>query len=76
VRLTVWPHYRRHWFIEERQVEVFDVHEFKLGVSTLLCDFVNPFGHGLAVATGPRASNDDGNPKHKILLADLTYRSP
>jgi hypothetical protein len=24
-----------------------------------LCDFVNPFGHGLALATGPRASNDD-----------------
>jgi hypothetical protein len=41
-----------------------------------LSDFVNPFTHGLAVATRPRASNDDGNPKHKFLLVDLTYRSP
>jgi len=43
-------------------------HEFQLGVGTLLRDFVNPFGHGLALATGPRASDDDGNSKHKIPL--------
>ena len=42
VRLTVLPHYRRHWFIEERQVEVFDVHEFELGVAALFRDF-GPF---------------------------------
>ena len=41
----------------------FNVHEFELGVGTLLCDFVNPFGHGLAVATGPCASDDDGDSK-------------
>src|SRR5258705_120042 len=58
----------RHRLVEERQVEVFDVHEFELGVGALLCDFVNPFGHGLAVATGPRASDDDSNSKHNFLL--------
>src|SRR6266567_2393965 len=73
VRFTILPHYWWHRLVEERQVEVFDVHELELGVSTLLCDFVNPFSHGLAVATGPRASNDDGNLKHKFLLGDLTY---
>jgi hypothetical protein len=31
-----------------------------------LCDFVNPFTHGLAVASRPRASDDDGNFKHKF----------
>ena len=55
------PHDGRHRLVEERQVEVFDVHEFKLGVPTLLREFVNPFGHGLAVAPGPCASDDDGD---------------
>jgi len=27
---------------------------------------VDPFGHGLAVAAGPRASDDDGNSKHRF----------
>src|SRR4029077_14858483 len=68
VRLTVLPHYRWHRFVEKRQVKIFDVHEFELGVAALLCDFVNPFSHGLAVATRPRASNDDSNLDHKFLL--------
>jgi hypothetical protein len=65
VRFTILPHYRRHRLVEKRQIEVFDVHEFKLGVATLLRDFVNSFGYGLALATGPRAADDDGNSKHK-----------
>jgi hypothetical protein len=48
-------------------VEVFKVHEFKLGVSTPLRDFVNPFSHGLALTAGPRASDDDGDSKHEFL---------
>src|SRR5438128_6144901 len=51
----------RHRLVEKRQVEVYDVHEFELGVGPLFRDFVDPFGDGLAVATGPRASEDDGN---------------
>src|SRR5260370_21498016 len=51
VRLTVLAHYGRHRLVEKRQVEVFHVNELALGVGTLLCDFVNPFGHGFAVAT-------------------------
>src|SRR6266849_6186774 len=58
VRLTVLPHDGRHRLVEERQ--------FELRVATLLRDFVNPFGHGLAVATGPRASEDDSNSKHSF----------
>ena len=61
VRFTVLSRHGRHRLVEERQVEVFDVHEFKLGVAPLLCDFVNPFGHGLAVATRSRASDDDAD---------------
>ena len=41
----------------------------RLGVAALLRDFFNPFGHDLAVATGPRASDDDGNPRDKLLRA-------
>ena len=76
VRLTILPHYWRHWLVQKRQVEILDVDEFEFSVAALLRDFVNPFSHGLAVATRPRASNDDANPKHKFLLGDLTYRSP
>src|SRR5436309_6625172 len=61
VRFTVLPHYGRYRLVEQRQVEVFNAHEFELGVGTLFRDFVDPFGDGLAVATGPRASNDDGD---------------
>jgi hypothetical protein len=61
VRFTVLPHDGRHRLVEKRQVEVFDVHEFKLGVGALLCDFVNPFCHGFAVATRSCASDDDGD---------------
>src|SRR5436190_16105299 len=68
VRLTVLPHDGRHRLVEERQVEVFDVHEFELGVGALFRDFVDPFGDGLAVAPRPRASHDDGNSKHSFLL--------
>ena len=61
------PHDGRHRLVEERQVEVFNVHEFELGVGTLLRDFVNPFGYGLALATGPRASDDDGDSEREFL---------
>jgi hypothetical protein len=30
-----------------------------------LRDFVNPFGHGLGLATGPRASENNCNSDHK-----------
>src|SRR6266704_2766900 len=70
VRLTVLPHDGRHRLVEERQVEVFDVHEFEISVLALLCDFVNPFGHGFAVAPRPRASENDSNSKHNFLLFD------
>src|SRR6266849_2800310 len=66
VRLTVLPHDGRHRLVEERQVEVLNVHEFELGVGALFCDFVDPFGDGLAVATRPRASEDDSNSKHSF----------
>ena len=56
---TVLPPYGRHRIVQERQVEVLNVHEFEFGVGTLLWDFVNPFGHGLAVATESCTSNDD-----------------
>ena len=60
-------HDGRHRLVEERQIEVFNVHEFELGVGALLRDFVDPFGDGLAVATGPRASEDDCNFEHKFV---------
>src|SRR5438309_2194096 len=66
VGLTVLPHYGRHRLVEERQVVIFDVYEFELGVATLFRDFVDPFGHGLAVAAGPCTSDDDGDSKHKF----------
>jgi hypothetical protein len=74
VLVGVPAHNRRHRLVEERQIEVFDVHEIKLGVAALSRDFVNPFGHGLAPATGPRASDDDGNSKHKFILCGFQMR--
>jgi len=62
------PHYWRHWLVQKRQVEILDVDEFEFSVAALLRDFVNPFSHGLAVATRPRASNDNGNLEHKFSL--------
>jgi hypothetical protein len=50
--------------------EVFDVHESELGVGALLRNFVNPFGYGFDVATGPRASEDDGYSIDPILSLD------
>src|SRR6266404_7665320 len=38
VRFTVLPHYGRHRLVEERQVVIFDVHEFELGVAALFRD--------------------------------------
>src|SRR4029077_8234501 len=49
---------------EKREVEVFDVHEFELGVAAPLRDLINPFGYGFTVAAGPRTSEDDCNFKH------------
>ena len=68
VRLTVLPHYWWHWLVQKRQVEILDVDELEFGVAALLCDFVNPFTNSLAISARPRASDDDGNPKHKFLL--------
>ena len=62
-------------FVQQRQIEVFDVHEFKLGVAALLCDLVNPFSYRLTVTTGPRAANDDGNLKHTFLHCIVYRRS-
>ena len=67
VRLTVLPHYWRHRFVQEWQIKIFDVDEFEFSVAALLRDFVNPFSYGLAVATGPRASDDNGNLEHMFL---------
>src|SRR5262245_10626339 len=58
---------RRHGLIKKREVEVLDVDEFKLSVTTLLRNFVSPFGNCLALAAGPSASNNDRDSKHKRL---------
>src|SRR5258707_1219872 len=66
VRLTVLSHYWWHRLVEQRQVKIFDVHELELSVAALRRNFINPFSYGLAVATRPRASDDDGNLEHKF----------
>src|SRR6476646_10955170 len=68
VRLTVLPHYWWRRLVQKRQVEILDVDKLEFGVAALLCDFVNPFTNSLAISARPRASDDDGNPKHKFLL--------
>jgi hypothetical protein len=74
--MRVLPKRRRHGFVKQRQVEVFDVYEFELGIATLSSDFVNPIGHGLGLTTGPRASDDDGYSKHKFLPCGFRYQYP
>ena len=60
------PHYWWRRLVQKRQVEIFDVHEFELGVGTLLCDFVNPFGHGLAISIRSCASENDCDLYHNV----------
>lgn len=55
MRLGVIFHGCGNRFVQQGQIEVFDVHEIKLGVAALLCDLVNPFSYRLTVTTGPRA---------------------
>ena len=50
---------RRHRLVEQRQVEVLDVHQLELGIAALLREFVNPPGDGLADAARTRAADDD-----------------
>ena len=70
VFVRVLAHARRHRLVEEWQVEIFDVHEFELGVATFLRDFVRPFGDRRTLAARTRAPDDDGNSKHKNSLDD------
>ncbi len=64
VRHTVLPERRRHRFVEKRQVEIFDVHEFELGVAALFRDFIDPLGYSLAISTRARASDNDRDLYH------------
>src|SRR4030088_1633775 len=67
MRLGVISHGCGNRFVQQRQIEVFNVHKLKLGVAALLCDLVNPLSHGLAVATRSGASNNNGNLQHRFL---------
>jgi hypothetical protein len=68
VRLTILPHYWRYRLVEKRQVEIFDVDELEFGVAALFRDLIDPLGDRFAISARARASNDDGNFKHKFLL--------
>src|SRR4029077_5775627 len=74
VRLTVLPHYWWNRFVEKRQVEIFDIHEFELGVAALFGGFMDPFRYRLAISIRARASDNDRDPKHKFLLDGLRLR--
>lgn len=66
VRLTVLPHYWWRRLVQQRQVEIFDVHEFELGVAALLRDLIDPLRYRLAISTRARASENDCNLYHVI----------
>ena len=68
VRLTVLPHYWWRRLVQKRQVEIFDVHEFELGVAALFRDLIDPFCYCFAISIRARASNNDCDLKHKFLL--------
>jgi hypothetical protein len=59
VRLGVLPHGRGHGLVEQRQVEILDIHQLELSVIALLRDFLNPATDRLADAPRACASNDD-----------------
>src|ERR1700716_2624567 len=68
VRFTVLPHYWRHRLVEKRQIEIFDVHEFELGVAALFRDFIDPLRYRLAISTRAGASENDCDLYHTIKL--------
>src|SRR4051812_9131157 len=73
VRLTVLPHHGRHWLVEKRQVEIFDIYEFELSVAALFRNSVDPFRYGLAVSTRAGASDNDRDLNHMIFLVDGVF---
>src|SRR6267378_2351857 len=76
MRLAVLPHYWRHRLVEKRQVEIFDVHEFELGVAALFRDFIDPFRYRLTISIRARASENDCNLYHVISYLRLLTSSP
>jgi hypothetical protein len=55
---------RRHRLVEQRQVEIPDVHQLELGIGPLPREIVSPPRDGLADAPGTCASNDDCELEH------------
>src|SRR5438876_1279922 len=74
VRFTVLPYYGRHGLVEERQVEIFDVHEFELGVAAFFRDLIDPLCYCFAISIRAGASNNDCDLKHKFLLDGFCKR--
>src|SRR4029077_5450451 len=74
MRVTVLPHRRRRRFVEKREVEILDVHEFELGVAALFRDFVDPFRDGFTVSIRACASENDCDLYHDI-CPELVVRS-
>ena len=58
-RLFQKPMPKRHRLVEQRQVEILDVHKFELSVAALLRDFIDPLRYRLAISTRARASEND-----------------
>ena len=74
VRLTVLPHYWWRRLVEQRQVEILDVHELELGVAALLRDLIDPLRYRFTVSTRSRASENDRNLYH-VICPELVVRS-
>src|SRR5206468_995777 len=75
VRLAVLAHDGRHRLVENRQVEVFDVHEFELSIAAFFRDFVDPLRYRLAISTRPCASENDCDLYH-VMSYVRVFTSP
>src|SRR5206468_11584411 len=75
VRLAILSHGRRHRLVKEREVEIFDVHEFELSIAAFFRDFVDPLRYRLAISTRPCASENDCDLYH-VMSYVRVFTSP
>jgi hypothetical protein len=55
---------RRHFFVQQRQIEICDIYQLELSAAVRLSLVKNPFGNGTAVSVWARATDDYANSKH------------
>src|ERR1700692_3241575 len=71
MRLGVPSHHGRHRLIEERQLEILNINQFKPRVAALAGDAMDPIGNWCGPAPRWSTANDDGYIDHRFVPLSL-----